>query len=169
MGSQPRYSVRDKKTKLQIRNKMKFTVALFAAASAELTGKPDVPNSFAHQKANLEEHITFTLDRWYADCPSYGKWSSKLSDMVARLDKAFGKCGAEYEYPSERKRRDTAAEEEAELRLSKKNEAKATSQIRSVTKRITGRNLVACTRNRMRARAERIVGQMVDAKTNGDC
>jgi len=148
---------------------MKFTVALFAAASAELTGKPDVPNSFAHQKANLEEHITYTLDKWYADCPLYGKWTTKLNDMVARLDKAFGKCGAEYEYPSRKRRETSAAEEEAELRLSKKNEAKATSQIRSVTKRITGRNLVACTRNRMRARAERIVDQMVDAKKNGVC
>ena len=146
---------------------MKFTLALFAAASAELTGQPSPANSFATQRENLREHVNFTLDKWYGDCPDVAKWDLKLNDMVNRLDKAFNKCGAEWE--GGRKRRQADEEEGLEERLSKKDVLKATQQIRSVTKRITGRNLGGCTRNRMLARAERIVGKMNDAKKNGEC
>ena len=147
---------------------MKFTLALFAAANAEVQSKPDVPNPFAEQRDNLREHINYTLNQWYGECESFDRWSDKLNNMVDRLDKAFNKCGEEYTSWN-RKRRQAEEEGEIEERLSKKNEAKATSQIRSVTKRIVGRNLGGCTRNRMLARAERIVGQMVDAKTSGSC
>jgi len=149
---------------------MKFTLALFAAASAELQSKPDTPNSFEDQRDTLREHITLTLDQWYSGCPSYEKWSNKLGDMVDRLDRAYNKCGTPYEEWT-RKRRQTTDEdgEEFDPRLSKNDKAKATNQIRTVVKRLNTRNLVNCTRNRMYARAERIVAQMVEEDGNGSC
>jgi hypothetical protein len=151
---------------------MKFTLALFAAASAELQAKPDTPNSFEDQRDTLQEHINYTLGKWYSECPSYERWSMKLNDMVDKLDKAYNKCGQPYEnWTRKRRQAEESAPVEGELgeRLAKNDEAKATSQIRQVVKRIKGRNLENCTRNRMLARAERIVDQMVEEKTNGEC
>ena len=150
---------------------MKFTLALFAAASAELQAKPDTPNSFEDQRDTLREHINYTLEKWYSSCESIDRWTEKLNNMVDKLDKAYNKCGQPYTEWSRKRRQaeESADSEELEERLSKKNEAKATNQIRSVVKRIKSRNLENCTRNRMLARAERIVGQMVDEKTNGKC
>jgi len=149
---------------------MKFTLALFAAASAELQSKPDTPNSFEDQRDTLREHITNTLDKWYSNCPSYGKWTVKLGDMVNKLDKAYNKCGQPYlEWSRKRRQADDVDEEEFDPRLSKNDKAKATNQIRSVVKRIKSRNLENCTRNRMYARAERIVAQMVEEDGNGLC
>lgn len=150
---------------------MKFTLALFAAASAELQSKPDTPNSFEDQRDTLRDHINHTLGTWYSECPSYERWSTKLNDMVDKLDKAYNKCGQPYEEWTRKRRQadESATEEELGERLSKKNEAKATNQIRQVVKRIKSRNLENCTRNRMLARAERIVEQMVDEKSNGEC
>ena len=153
---------------------MKFTLALFAAASAELQSKPDTPNSFEDQRDTLREHINYTLGEWYSACPSFDRWSTKLNNMVDKLDKAYNKCGQPYEEWTRKRRQaeESADEEDPEFlegRLSKKNEGKATLQIRQVVKRIKSRNLENCTRNRMLARAERIVDQMIDEKTNSLC
>ncbi|CBY10702.1 unnamed protein product [Oikopleura dioica] len=155
---------------------MKFTLALFAAASAEVNtilSKPDVPNSFEDQRDTLREHVNHTLETWYSDCPSIARWTAKLNDMVDKLDKAYNKCGVPYtEWTRKRRQADeseAAPESEVEGRLSKKDKAKATAQIRTVVKRIKSRNLEGCTRNRMLARAERIVGQMVEEDGTGQC